>query len=57
MSEQDFFKEQLKSLRDSSIKNDFNSCTELISVLNDYFDIPRKPFLISKLYINVILQQ
>lgn len=48
MSEQEFFKEQLKSLRDSSIKNDVNSCIELISVLNEYFDIPRKPSVISK---------
>lgn len=46
--EGDVIKEQLKVLRRASSGKDSQACDEAIYVLNDYFDIPRKPAEISK---------
>lgn len=46
--EGDVIKEQLRVLRGASGR-DKAACDDAISVLNDYFDIPRKSTEISKL--------
>lgn len=43
-------KEQLKALRGASSGKDLAVCNDAICILNDYFDIPRKPAEISKFF-------